>query len=232
MREPAAQLVARLRTEWRMKLWLGAALVALFNAGYFGTQYLALREPASLQLTAVDRWCGFAPAWTWVYLSLYLLLPTAWLATTREQLWRYAAGMIAMALPAFAIFLVFPVVGPRPPIVGHDQMAGRGLYGWLVAIDRPVNSFPSLHVSLAVYAVCFAARVTGRGAAVFIASLAAWALLICVSTLMTKQHYFVDLPAGAALGVAADLLAWRLGLPARAARGARSAPTPIAEAAA
>src|SRR5687767_10177148 len=91
----------RLRTEWRMKIWLGAGLTLFVCAGYFATQHLALRDPTTLSLSIIDRAIAFSPNWTFAYFSLYLLLPTAWLAASREQLWRYAAGMVAMSLVAF-----------------------------------------------------------------------------------------------------------------------------------
>ena len=150
-------LLKRLRAEWPMKIWLGALLTLFVCAGYFGTQVVTLRPPVALPLTVIDRAVPFAPQWTFVYLSLYLLLATAWLATTRDQLCRYAAGMAAMAVVAFAAFVLFPVTGPRP--TDRATGIGSGAYALLTKLDGPLNCFPSLHVALAVYAVCFVARV-------------------------------------------------------------------------
>ena len=206
----------RVLAEWPTKLWLGAALVAFVNAGYFGAQHATLRTPVTFRDTVIDRAVAFSPAWTPVYFSLYLLLTTAWLAKSRRQLWRYAAGMIAMGAIAFPIFVLWPVAGPRPaePASGF----GAAAHALLLRIDGPLNSFPSLHVALAVYAVAFVAHVLDddetKARAVTVPLLSAWAMAIAFATLATKQHYFVDVVAGAALGLAAAAIAFRAAPPA------------------
>src|SRR5688500_9286062 len=198
----------RLLAEWPMKMWLGAALVAFVNAGYFGAQRATLREPVTFRESVIDRAVAFSAAWTPVYVSLYLLLPTAWLATSRRQLWRYAAGMIAMGVIAFPIFALWPVAGPRPaePASGF----GAAMHALLVRIDGPLNSFPSLHIALAVYAVAFVAHVLdGKARPAVVGLLPIWATAIAFSTLATKQHYFVDVVAGTIFGGTAAALAFR-----------------------
>ena len=74
----------------------------------------------------------------WTYLSICALVPVApLLATRREELVRYAKGLTLLCLPCFAIFLLFPVEGPRPEIAPDDAA-----YRWLVGVDDSANSFP------------------------------------------------------------------------------------------
>ena len=204
MPELRLNLIERLRSHWPLKLWLGLLLGTFFCAGYFTLQRVTIREPRTFELTAVDRWTGFSPAWVWAYQSWYLLLPLAWFAETREQLHRYALGFVLTTVVGFAFFLFWPVKGPRP-----DQVRLDGMYALLVSYDTPLNTFPSLHVALSTYSVCFFAAVTGKAARSWVVVLAAWVLLVCYSTLATKQHYFVDLPAGVLLAVVAHTIAWR-----------------------
>lgn len=199
----------RLLREWRMKVWLGALLAIYFCVGYFGIQQLnPLRPPLRLPLIGPDRWIGFSPGWVWVYQSVYLMLPAAWLAQTREQLWRYAAGFILVTSIAFACFLVWPVTGPRPD---DASLSGGGLYSLLVRYDRPTNCLPSLHVALAVYSVLFAVRILRIASVQVMSLLAIWTLLIACSTLATRQHYFLDLPPGVLLGWIGHRAAWHYG---------------------
>ena len=184
MHETQSKLGSRLRMQWRMKLWLGAALLLFVCCGYFAAQHMPLRAPTTLRTSLIDRLIPFSPGWTWAYLSLYLLLGSAWLATTREQLWRYAAGMTAMCMVAFAIFFSWPVAGPRPA-----QPPDHAVYRLLVRYDGPLNTFPSLHVALAVYAARFGSHVLERSSSVALL-LWIWAAVICWSTMPTKQHYF------------------------------------------
>jgi len=71
-----------------------------------------------------------------------------------------------------------------------------------------------LHAGLALYSLLFGLRVL-RGALAPAARRAVtglgtlWVALILYSTLATRQHWAIDLPAGMALAFAAYALAWR-----------------------
>ena len=198
-------LIDRLRVHWRTKLWLAGLLTVIFCAGYFGIEYHPLRSPLSLPLTTIDRWVPFSPKWVWVYQSIYLLLPAAWLCGTADQLRRYAIGFALLMLAGFTCFLLWPIAGPRPEDMSNDSM-----YRLLVRYDTTLNSFPSLHMALATYSACIAVAVTsGSLRRLLAALLPVWVALIGYATLATKQHYWVDLPPGILLGWLAQLLAWR-----------------------
>lgn len=213
---PASRWASRLRAELGWKVGLSVLLTALFCLPYFLLQRFPPRSPTTLEPGWLDRRVAFDAGWTWVYQSVYLLLPIApWLARRREHLRRYARGFLYLLLPSLLIFALWPVAGPRPP----EAPAG-GLYALLVAYDTPLNAFPSLHVGLAAYSVLFGRRLLleeGAGGAARRAVLlaaGAWLLLIAYATLATKQHYAVDLPAGAAIAWLAHALAWRSPSPA------------------
>jgi membrane-associated phospholipid phosphatase len=65
----------------------------------------------------------------------------------------------------------------------------------LYALDPPYNLCPSLHVSIAVLAAMSMSRALGRRAP--LSSLAA--AVVAVSTCLVKQHFLIDVFAGAAL---------------------------------
>lgn len=191
---------ARLFAHAHLKLALAAGLLAFFCLPYFALQRLPV-DARTLPLSAMDMAVPFQPAWTAVYQSLYLMMPAAafW-ADSADALRRYARGFVALSLVGFAVFVAFPVEGPRP------QQETSGLYALLVRYDAPRNCFPSLHVALAAYSALFAHVVWGkRGAAAAVLGLAAfaWTAAISYSTLATKQHYAVDLPPGLLLALAA-----------------------------
>ena len=130
----------------------------------------------------------------WVYQSVYLLVSIVpWLSPSATELKRYARGFVLLSSAGFLFFLLLPIQGPRPDAVAADPM-----FRLLVSYDAPLNSFPSLHVGLSVYTVLFAAGMLSRRA---VAGLSIWAAAIAFAAIATKQHYAVDLPAGA-------LLAW------------------------
>jgi membrane-associated phospholipid phosphatase len=106
------------------------------------------------------------------------------------------AALLAYAVAA-PFFLVMPVRDADPaldPANALQEMLvlNRGL-------DRSHNAFPSMHVGLATLLALIGAR---RSRAWGMA-LGGAAVVIAVSTLLVKQHFLVDLPAGALVGLTA-----------------------------
>ena len=161
----------------------------LFCVFYLGAARLGFREPRLLQPSVVDRAVPFLPWTIAVYLSQFAFLFLAlWLQTDSRALTRTFAAIAIATILSCAIFVVWPTTIPRPPVrsAAFDAL-------WL--FDVPANCFPSLHVALATIAACFWPR--RRWIAVI------WAAAIALSTLTTKQHYAVDVLAGAVVaGVA------------------------------
>jgi hypothetical protein len=177
---------------------------------YFALQHFVFAAPRTPWITPLDLRIAFEPRWIWVYASLALLVPLAPLLTpTRDGLARYVHGLAWLCVTSFVAFLVLPVAGPRPP-----EIPAQGLYAMIVAVDRPLNSLPSLHAGLTAYSLLHLARVAtdARSAAAgrrFVVLGVAWGVAILFSTLATKQHWVVDLPFGMALAWAAHAWAWR-----------------------
>jgi membrane-associated phospholipid phosphatase len=65
--------------------------------------------------------------------------------------------------------------------------------GFVQHYDGESNCFPSMHTSVSTLAACLAWNELGPVVVIF-------PLLIAVSCVFTKQHYLLDLPAGAVLG--------------------------------
>jgi membrane-associated phospholipid phosphatase len=151
----------------------------------------------------LDRAIALEPAWMLVYGSLYvfiLILPV--LVVRQRDLFRQALKAYLLVMTAgYVGFLLYPTSAPRPADVGGD-----GFAAWAVrvayAIDPPYNCFPSLHVAYS-YVSAFACYRVHRGVGI---AAAAWAALIGVSTLYTKQHYVVDVIAGALAAYVAYVL--------------------------
>jgi membrane-associated phospholipid phosphatase len=176
---------------WRSQL--ATALVSL------APMYMIIAIVSRTRVTyrpelALDRAIPLEPAWMLVYGSLYIFVVTLPILVVRERtLIRRAmqSYLLVMGL-SYAIFLLYPTRASRP------EVAGDGFAAWslrvMYDIDPPYNCFPSLHVAYSFISALACARVhrgVGRGAL-------AWASLIAVSTLFTKQHYVLDVIAGSA----------------------------------
>ena len=207
------KLRARVLADVPAKIGVLLGLSAGICVPYFVLQRVRLFPLQEVPATPLDRWIEFDSAWIVVYLSIALLVPLApLLASGREQLVRYARGLALLCLPSFAAFLLLPVEGPRP-----ETGAWHPLYALLVSVDRPANSFPSLHAGLTFYSLLFLWRelrgvLPGRVAGVLFAGGVLWGAAILFATLATRQHWALDLPAGMLLALGAHAIAWRTAL--------------------
>ena len=196
----------RLRSHLPFKLALLVVVTLIYKIVYVACQQAPWTVPRRWDLTWVDRTVPFNPEWTWIYLSIYLMLPAVpFLTVGRDRLSAYLRGAGFMSSVAFAFFYLLPVELPRP----HDP-SHHPLYAALTAIDRPLNCFPSMHVGFAVFSMLFLQRVRRTEwpelPVVWLWLGWIWAAAIVFSTLATKQHYLADLLAGAALAWASERL--------------------------
>ena len=151
---------------------------------------------------ALDRILPLVPAWSFVYWSLLLaaLLPV-FVVHQQELVRRTILAFLFAWLSALAVFVAYPTVTSRPAEWPGDSFADWGMR-LILATDVRYNCFPSLHVAQCFLAA-FACHRVHRGVG---AAAAVWASLVAISTLLTKQHYVLDVVAGVALAYAGYLL--------------------------
>lgn len=191
-------LADRLQAHWALKLILLVVLNFSVYGPYIFLQHHHFFPTITMRPTFFDR---AIPFWPWTvsfYLSISLLMPIGpFLMNQREQILRYAAGILLIGLLANVVFVFWPTVCPRPESGGTDV-----IYQALVSVDQPFHAFPSLHAAFAIYsALCgiLVFRELGWPSAGS-AGLWLWVLLILCATLTTKQHVVADLIAGSVLG--------------------------------
>jgi len=223
-----AALRRRVQALWRVKLGVMLVGNTVFWALYLLLSRHALAPIHNLPMTWLDRWAGFRPhGWSWVYESNFLLVGAVpWLLQTRSEIRRYLSGFVLLAGVSLLTFLIYPVSSPRP--LGRDS---DPFLIFITHVDGPLNAFPSLHAATLIYTVCLILRLFGptdresttagvlpllppsgerRAVLRMVAmGLGLWTLLILFATLATKQHYALDLLAGALLGCVAYWFAWR-----------------------
>lgn len=150
---------------------------------------------------ALDRALPLVPSWAIVYGALYLFLILLPVFVLRED------GLIRRTLHAYLLiwitayvffFVIYPTAAPRPGKVTGEGFAVWGLRA-LYSSDPPYNCFPSLHVAHSFVSALACSRVHARVGIIATIS----AALVAVSTLLTKQHYVLDVVAGVFLALAA-----------------------------
>jgi len=126
---------------------------------------------------------------------VWLIIPLVVVRRT-EELDRVIAAFALMQVSAALVFFTFPSRMTRPTDL-PDDLAGTTLRS-LYAVDPGWNLFPSLHVghSMLVALLCWSYRRD------LFPVVAAGAALIAASTVLIKQHYLIDIPAGALLAAA------------------------------
>jgi membrane-associated phospholipid phosphatase len=150
----------------------------------------------------LDHVIPLAPIWSLVYGALYLFLIVlpVMVIWHHELIDRTVRAYLMIWITAYAFFLLYPTVAPRPD---GDIVPGTGFGAWglqvLYDADPPVNCFPSLHVAHSFVGAFAVWRMHARLGAIAIAC----AAVVGLSTLFTKQHYVIDVIAGFALAYAA-----------------------------
>ncbi|HXS99092.1 MAG TPA: phosphatase PAP2 family protein [Elusimicrobiota bacterium] len=199
------------------KRWIAvAAGLAVIFASYEATDHWHWLTPYVLPTTALDRLVPFVPGATPLYLSYFLFLPLVLFTLRDEASFRRTLGAMVLAGAASAaVFFLWPTVLVRPHADGF-------LFGLVTSLDSGANCCPSQHVALA----CIAALGLRDDRSRWAAPGALWAAAICASTLLIKQHYVVDVAAGAALAAACFGLAGRSAVPSRSSAMSGEAPHP------
>ncbi len=206
--QPAATKATPAAFMWVVTAGLLVAIVGGFAAVGVWNGY---RAASGVRFSALDlRWDNAiprTPAWAWVYVLFYpsAALPFAFRAFRQnlETFARVCAGYLLQIVVALPLFVM-------PIRMWRTAVEGAGASAWLLrliySVDAGFNVFPSMHVSYVTFLACVGGNLGGRkvGAALWV-----FCGLIMLSTLFTKQHYLVDLPAGFALGVATYLVAFR-----------------------
>ena len=147
------------------------------------------------------------PLYSSVYLEIVLPLL---LARTRRAFLRTQLAVGVASLMAFAVFLAAPMAYPRPVLASHGGLFHSMLaLEW--AVDGPRNTFPSLHVGIAVLLYLGLRDEAPR----WRLPLLLLAVGVSVSTVLVKQHFVADVLGGAVLA----LVAWRLTVPVMARLG-------------
>jgi membrane-associated phospholipid phosphatase len=188
-------------SDYVINLVLSGVLIVGAYQFYFWCQRNAPFEPRELRLP-IDELIPFVPRWVWIYSFLYYpaILYVNLVVKSAEQFTQVAASYMLLLALQVACFLLFPVRTPlswrvRPE---HRTLSERFL-AFVQRFDAPSNSFPSMHTSVAMLTALH--LFDRHGMVVF-----AFPALIGMSCLFTKQHYVVDIPAGAALGWTAHQL--------------------------
>jgi membrane-associated phospholipid phosphatase len=203
------QVDSRVAILWQAKM-LGMCLgMIAFFCAYFWLLRHPIYQETIVPLTPVDRWIAFRPEALPLYLSLWLYVSLApALLIRRRELISYGLAAVGLSVIGLGIFLFIPTAVP-PPGVDWSQHPG---FAFLKAADASGNACPSLHVAFAVFTAAWLERLWRQmGAGRLVRGLNfLWCLGILYSTIAIRQHVFLDVLAGSALGAGTAWVHMRL----------------------
>lgn len=127
--------------------------------------------------------------------------------TKKENFINYIIGLFAAYVVGFLIFIFAPTYMDRSAEGLIDIVSKPGLFNQLLGIvysndgsDYGFNLFPSYHCLISIY--CYLGirhrEEVSKGLRVYSLVMA---ILICMSTVFTKQHYFIDIPGGIIISI-------------------------------
>ena len=170
---------------------------------YFFTQNHMIKEPKRINMK-IDNLFKFKGWWVWIYSGLYYPMIVL-IVLTMEDMRHYnytAMSFFLLLFMQMAFFRYYPVeTPPEWRDFGESNTLSVRFMKFVQSYDDNTNCFPSMHVSVATLVALHMWSNVGDmvGYWPFL-----FPVLIALSALWTKQHYLVDVIAGAPLG----WLAW------------------------
>jgi membrane-associated phospholipid phosphatase len=181
--------------DYVIQLVLSVILIVGGYQFYFWCQRHPLAAPREFRFT-LDQRIPYWPSWVWIYSLLYYpaILYVNWAVDSPREFVYLAASFLGLLAMQMAFFVVFPVATPESwRLINGRRTWSERFLALVQRLDARSNSFPSMHTSVAMLTALYLQPQLGTWAYLF-------PVLIALSCLFTKQHYVVDLPAGAALG--------------------------------
>jgi len=181
----------------------GLVVFVVWAVLYFSAGHLADAPHARTFDDSVLARVPLLPAFAPIYLGVHVfgVIPFCVIPEVR-LLRRHLLGAVLIVLLSSVLWIALPVRVDRPPLDAAMPGFGAWLLRGVYSFDPTTNCFPSAHCAIAVYAAIGLRFSPSR-------PLFYWgivtALLICVSTVVTHQHYVADVLSGAVLAVLAAI---------------------------
>lgn len=167
---------------------------------YWSTQILCSGRYHYDFTTGFDRAVPFRPEWVIIYIGSFLFWGIGYAVISRKntkEFWfRFVTADLISRVVCGAIFVILPTTNVRP------ELADSGFFNeamkFIHFMDQPYNLFPSIHclVSIMCYLGVMGNKKVSRVYRIFALG---FAILIFISTQLTKQHYIVDIAGGVAV---------------------------------
>ncbi len=171
--------------------------IFLWNAlVYFGCAHLTQGWYHYDFTTNLDRAIPLMPEFIYIYLGCYLFWGINYILMGhlgKEYFYRFVAAEMPTRIVCGLFYLLMPTTNIRPEVIGTS---GATLFlKILYQTDLPTNLFPSIHCLVSWF--CFIGiRGQKKVPKWYRIFSCVFAILVCISTQVTKQHYLIDVAGG------------------------------------
>jgi membrane-associated phospholipid phosphatase len=172
-------------------------LLAFASYEYFNK--ITPNHPPLVMRSWVDAQLPLVPVLVIPYLSFHLLAAIAvpWLSLKGLGLKAFLSNGVALIVSQLALdiaYYLFQTEVPRP------RISDTPLFNWILVHvvwgnDRPLNGFPSNHVTWSVISIIALWRLRHRYPKIA-GTLIAWFLMIIPATVLLAQHFIIDIYGG------------------------------------
>jgi membrane-associated phospholipid phosphatase len=185
-------------SDYAVDLVMSVILIVGLYQFYFWCQRNYVTRPRELKVP-LDDMIPYQPGWVWIYSCLYypVIVYINFAMQSPRQFLYVAMSFIILLVLQMLFFLLFPVTTPEHwRTCNQRRTRSERFLAFVQSFDTRANCFPSMHASVATLTALHLLPQVGPWVWSF-------PVLVGVSCLFTKQHYLIDLPAGAALGALA-----------------------------
>lgn len=165
---------------------------------YFWCQRNNFRKPVELNCF-IDNWFTLKPWWIWIYSGIYYPIIVFMVFSFKDiRHFNYTVlSFFILMLIQMVFFIFFPVQTPpswRLQVTGKSKSSQFLRY--VQSLDKANNCFPSMHVSVS----SLTAFHLNQNYSFLDNYIFCFPILIGISALYTKQHFFLDLIPGFLVG--------------------------------
>ena len=195
----------KLKSDFSPTSFILIVLFVLFLKGFYLIIQYAFPTGTKI-LTILDNFIPFISFFVIFYVLYYpfLILPLILNHNNKHHFLKTLGAMVLVCFCSFIIYSVFQTEMIRPTLI-IESIFDR-LVSIIYAFDKPLNLFPSLHVSLTTVAFLSLQENHKKFAKYFFLI----AVGIILSTVFIKQHYVLDVFAGLILAGISYLIFFKL----------------------
>ena len=163
---------------------------------YYTGICLGQNGPFLRMAVPLDQLIPFLPWTVSIYFGCFLFWTVLYLLLARqdqEQAYRFFCADFLAKLVCLLFFILLPTTLTRPAVTGTSLW--DAMMRLLYRLDEPRNLFPSIHCLVSW--LCFVGARHHRGFPRWaVWTTAVLAVLVCLSTLTTRQHVAADVAGG------------------------------------